>query len=182
MGKFFDSLQKPGFKAAQGRNSHITQEYTNVAAPVRDPITFAQRFNNRSLTPKSSAKQKKSGSARSSPKPKASRPPKRSLTATPQPLESDSNGDVSDQDLGSARKRQRRDSDVEPDLNRQIRSAEAFSEKEGGTFSMVHAADIASSSKPAKFKAAFPDDTDAVEIYLQYPSASQKEKYGFLIC
>ena len=42
---------------------------------------------------------------------------------------------------------------------------------------MVHAANIASLSKLAKYKAAFPGHVEVVEVQLQYPSASQREKY-----
>lgn len=93
---------------------------------------------------------------------------------------SDSDDDVSDQDLGAAKKRARRASNVEPDPNRHIRSRRAFSDAEAGKFPMVHASAIASLSKPTKYKPAFPNDPQAIEICLQYPSASQREKYAAL--
>ena len=173
---FFDSIQKPGFKAATGKNSHIHQELAKIAAPTRSPIPFEQRFNKRSLLSKLAPKQQ-SLSARTSPKPKPSQARKRAATATPQPLQSDSDGDSSEQDLGSSRKRLRRNSDTERDPNRCIRSAKAFSGENDGSFPMVHAGDIASFDEPKKYKAAFPEDTDATEIHLQYPSASQQERY-----
>lgn len=66
---------------------------------------------------------------------------------------------------------------MEPDMKRQIRSSKAFLEDNSGAFSMVHAADVASLSKPAKYKAAFPNDPQVIQIHLQYPSASQCERY-----
>lgn len=42
---------------------------------------------------------------------------------------------------------------------------------------MVHAADIASLQKSGKFKRAFEKTDRPADILLQYPSASQKERY-----
>ena len=172
---FFDSIQKPGFTAAKGKNSHIHQELTRTPTPPRTPIPLSQRLNNRSLPVKKIGKTN-SPARKASPKRRDQHSRKRAV-ATPQPLESDSDDDGADRDLESARKRVRRDSKIEADINRQIRSKKAFSDEDGGNFLMVHAADIASLSKPTKYIAAFPNDPQATEIYLQYPSASQREKY-----
>lgn len=176
---FFDSIQKPGFKAAQAKNSHIIQDVIKTSSdPRRSPNPFAQRLQSRQFTKKQTTK---SSSARAtpSPRPQAHNSRKR-RTATQQRLESDSDNDVSDQDLSDSRKRTRRTSIIEPDLKRHIRSRKAFSDEIGGEFAMVHASHIASLSKPAKFKAAFPDQSEKVEVQLQYPSASQREKYVVL--
>ena len=172
---FFDSIQKPGHTAAKGKNSHIHQEVVKLAAPTRSPIPFAQRFNKRSLASKLAPK-KQSVSARTSPNPRTTHARKRAATSTPQPLQSDSDGDVSDHDLAPSRKRMRRESDAEPDISRRIRSGMAFAEEDDGEFPMVHAGDIASLKDSKKYRAAFPDDIDVTEIRLQYPSASQQER------
>jgi len=172
---FFDSIQKPGFMAAKGKNSHIEQQISRVATPPRPSIPLSQRLNNRQL-PKKSTSAQNAGSANSPPMSQGFHRRKRPAVTTPQPLESDSDDDVSDQALENAKKRMRRASDVEPDINRQIRSKKAFSDEDKGRFPMVHGADIASLSKPSKFTIAFPNDPQATEIFLQYPSNSQREK------
>ncbi len=174
---FFDSIQKPGFTAAKGKNVHIKQEIVKTALnPQKTFVPFPQHSNKRSLPDKKATKLS-SQTAKPSPKSRAQNPRKRPAS-TPQRLESDSDDDVSDQDLGDARKRARLIGDVEPDLKRQIRSRKAF-EEDGGVFPMVHAVVVASLSKATKYKAAFPNDPQAIEIQLQYPSASQREKYAF---
>ncbi len=175
---FFDSIQKPGFTAAKGKNVHIKQEIVKTALnPPKTFVPFPQHSIRRPL-PDKKAKRLSSQTTKSSPKFRAQNPRKRP-SSTPQRLESDSDDDVSDQDLGDARKRARRTSDVEPDIKRQIRSRKAFSEDNGGIFPMVHAADVASLDKPTKYKAAFPNDPQAIKIHLQYPSASQNERCAF---
>ena len=175
---FFDSIQKPGFTAAKGKNVHIKQEIVKTALnPQRTFVPFPQHSNKRSLPDKKAAKLS-SQTAKPSPISRAQNSRKR-LASTPQRLESDSDDDVSDQDLGDARKRARKMRDAEPDPNRQIRSRKAFSEEDGGVFPMIHAADVASLSKHTKYKAAFPNDPEAIEVLLQYPSASQNERYLF---
>ena len=178
---FFDSIQKPGFTAAKGKNVHIKQEIVKTALNPQTTFVPFPEHSKRSLPDKKAKKlhdPTAKSSAKLSSKPQILHPRKRPAS-TPQRLESDSDGDVSDQDLGNARKRARRISDVEPDLKRRIRSRKAFSEDDGGIFPMVHAADFASLNKPTKYRAAFPDDPQAIRIHLQYPSASQCERYVF---
>ena len=175
---FFQSIQKPGFKAAQAKNSHIQQEVIRTTTDPRNtqsPIPFAQRLNNRLLHKKQASKQDATKDT-PSPKPRIQNPRKRAAS-TPQRFDSDSDDvDISDRDLNISSKRLRRSSDPEADPTRQIRSGKAFSEEVGGHFPMVHAADIATLSKHTAYRAAFPDDPQAIEIHLQYPSASQREK------
>lgn len=175
---FFDSIQKPGFKAAQTKNAHIQQEVVKTTIDPRktqSPTPFAQRLLNRPPPKKKSPKQSNT-KATPSPRPLPQNPRKRAAS-TPQRLESDSDGDVSDENLNVGSKRARRSSDPEPDLDRQIRNRKAFSGEDGGQFHMIHAADIASLSTPSKYSPAFPNDPNAIEVQLQYPSASQGEKY-----
>ncbi|KAK4696803.1 [histone H3]-lysine79 N-trimethyltransferase, partial [Lecanoromycetidae sp. Uapishka_2] len=175
---FFDSIQKPGFKAAQATNSHVIQNVIKTSSdPRRSPNPFVQRSR---LLKQNQPTKLSSVKATPSPRSRPQTSRKRPATAQ-QRLESDSDDDVSDQDLSDSRKRPRRASDVEPDLKRQIRSRKAFSDEIGGEFDMVHASHIASLSKPTKFKAAFPDHSETVEIQLQYPSASQREKYELVV-
>ena len=64
----------------------------------------------------------------------------------------------------------------EIDLNRHIRSEQAFDPNGSHTFPMVHAADITSSRSTIKFVPAFSGIREGAEVCLQYPSLSQKEK------
>ena len=173
---FFDSIQKPGFKAAKGKNSHIHQEVTRTPTPPQTPIPLSQRLNNRPLSRQKVLKQR---STTQSPSSQGRDPiPRKRAIATPQRLESDSDDDGTDHDLESMRKRVRRGSDTEPDFSRQIRSSRAFSGEDEGEFPFVHAADIASLSNATKYVPAFPNDEQVTQICLQYPSASQREKYA----
>lgn len=90
-----------------------------------------------------------------------------------------SDDDASDTDTSfEVRKRARTDDSAEPDPERRVRSLKAFSEEGVKPFSMVHAADITSGKKAGNFKRAFGSDGDKPpEVLLQYPSASQKERY-----
>jgi H3 lysine-79-specific histone-lysine N-methyltransferase len=76
------------------------------------------------------------------------------------------------------RKRARTSASAEPDPERQIRSVKAFSDEGTRPFKMVHAVDITSGQKAGKFKPAFGVEGKPTEILLQYPSASQKERYA----
>jgi H3 lysine-79-specific histone-lysine N-methyltransferase len=75
------------------------------------------------------------------------------------------------------RKRARTSASTEPDPDRRLRSVKAFSEEGARPFKMVHAADITSEQKAGKFKPAFGAEGKPTELLLQYPSASQKERY-----
>ena len=171
---FFDSIQKPGFKAAQGKNLQIHREVTRTPTPPKTSIPLSQRLNNR-LVPGRQSPKPDAVTRKPSPRSKDQLSRKRAV-ATPQPLESDSDDDGAYQDLEDSRKRARRHSNVEPDLDRQIRSRKAFSEEDAGSFHIVHAADIASLSKPAAYIPAFPNEPQTTEIHLQYPSALQRER------
>ena len=175
---FFDSIQKPGFTAAKGKNVHIKQEIVKTALNPQKPFVPFPQHSRRRLLPDKRVPKLDGQTANRSPNSRAQNPRKRPASI-PQRLESDSEDDLSDQDLVDARKRVRRTSEVEPDVNRQIRSKKAFLEDDGGIFAMVHAADVASVSKPTKYRAAFPNDPQAVRVQLQYPSASQSERCAF---
>ena len=107
--------------------------------------------------------------------------PRKRASSTPQRQEWGSDDNISDQDLDDLRKRARRNSKVESDPKRFICSRQAFSEQDGGKFEMVHAADIIRLSKPKDYKPAFPSHLESTEVFLQYPSASQRERYELVI-
>lgn len=93
-----------------------------------------------------------------------------------------SDDDASDTDTSfEVRKRARTDDSAEPDPSRRVRSLKAFSEEGVKPFSMVHASDITSGQKAKNFKPAFGSGDKPVEVLLQYPSASQKERFQLVV-
>jgi H3 lysine-79-specific histone-lysine N-methyltransferase len=93
-----------------------------------------------------------------------------------------SSDDESDQD--KPRKRLRASED-DIDKNRKIRDIKSFSEEDDGVFPMIHAVDIANNEiiehsrdkYEAFFTALAGEEDECPTIELQYPSASQTEKY-----
>lgn len=98
-----------------------------------------------------------------------------------QRLSSDDDDDADDTDTSfEVRKRARTGGSAEPDPDRRLRSLKAFSEDAAREFDMVHAADITSVQKAGQFTPTFEGGENSEDVLLQYPSASQKERYGFL--
>lgn len=97
-------------------------------------------------------------------------------------LESDSSENEND-DINvashAARKRPNLGSHDEIDMDRQVYNERALVNGENDdTFAMVHAADIATTHNLTKYKAAFSNTLEARQVYLQYPSASMRERYA----
>ncbi|PVH89967.1 DOT1-domain-containing protein [Cadophora sp. DSE1049] len=103
------------------------------------------------------------------------RPPKRKATRQLSPNDipimydtsddgSDSNIDLTDHKYFKRQKT----NDLE-DGNRQLRSRKAFSDEDGGSFEMIHAADLCARSSKAS--------SENVTVKLKYPSASQLERF-----
>ncbi|KAL9131826.1 MAG: hypothetical protein Q9217_000353 [Psora testacea] len=187
---FFDKLQKPGHTALK-QEKHVTHTETRKDVAGLKKPAFVHPIHSKphkvpiDLPPKQNDI-KGNGVKHNSPKPKIS--PKgrihnsrKRASTTPQRQEWGSDNDVSDQDLNNLKKRARRNSTVKPDPDRCIRSRKAFSDENGGRFVMVHAADVATLNKPKNYKPAFPGNPECTEVFLQYPSASQKEKYELVI-
>jgi H3 lysine-79-specific histone-lysine N-methyltransferase len=100
--------------------------------------------------------------------------------ASPAPPRLEDNSEGSDnEDLLESRKRTKTSVSAEPDMDRRVRSLKAFSDEDGGVFTMLHAADIASlESKLSKYREhALGDAPGQPQLLLQYPSASQQERY-----
>ncbi len=173
---FFDHIQKKGSTAIKAQPAQVRTEI--VLAPVkphRSPNSNPRLKDNRYLPLTLNAKRKPVTKEQIS-KPRTQNLRKRPSLAQPR-LESDSDESSNDQIVEGSRKRVRVSTDVEEDTKRQVRCGKAFSDEDRGWFPMVHAADIASLSKPTKYKAVFPDCAQATGIFLQYPSASQQERY-----
>ena len=187
---FFDRLQKPGHTAlkVEKRVTH-TEVRKDTAAPKTPAFVHPIHSKPQKTSVYAPGKvnaMKESGRRRNSPKPKSSpqerlQNSRKRVSTTPQRQEWGSDGDASDEDLNDLRKRARRHSTIEPDPNRCIRSRKAFSNDDGGKFEMVHAASIANVGKSKDYQLAFPMNPELKEVFLQYPSASQKENYELVI-
>ena len=175
---FFDHLQKGGSFSLQAQKPQIRKVVqARPAAPPKPTPSQSSR------TP-SHEKGRKAAVSKDS-EPRASK--QRSVTPlrtrkrqTPE-LRLSSDDDASDTDTSfEVRKRARTDDSAESDPERRVRSLKAFSEEGVKPFSMVHAADITSGKKSGNFKPAFGSGGKPTNVFLQYPSASQKERYVIL--
>lgn len=188
---FFDHLRKPGAPAIKPQGSQIRREViqTTLNAPPHQRNSVLSRNGIRSAL---KSAQQPSGSSRSkgilrkrtldestSKRPGPQKARKRN-SPLPQRLQSSSESSDSDVSLVWSRRQAEVVRSTEPDLARQVRFLEAFAEG-GEDFRMVHAADIASLDTPSKFAPAFGGPSQSAGILLlQYPSASQQERYGTL--
>ena len=186
---FFDHLQKGGAGAfsLQPKKAQIRKVVqTRPAAPTR---SVTQPLDTRSPRVPSLAEQNRKAralksrsvssdlEARSTKRLSASSRTRKRPTPE-QRLSSDD--DASDSEASfDVRKRARTSASAEPDPERRLRSVKAFSEG-SRPFKMIHAADITSGQKSGKFKPAFGAEGKRKEIFLQYPSASQQERYVWL--
>lgn len=179
---FFDHLQKGGAFSLQPQKNQIRKVVQTRPAPAKSAPNTPNSRSPR-VQP-SSGRSRKTHAARSVSSDPDVRPSKRLNTPTrvrkrPTPEQRlSSDDDASDSDASfEVRKRARTSASAEPDPERRVRSVKAFSEEGTRPFKMVHATDITSTEKPGSFKPAFGAEK-AREILLQYPSASQKERYG----
>lgn len=185
---FFDHLRKPGSLAIKPQGSQIRKE---VIRPSPDSAfqrrtTFPSKgsISSSLKIPRQlngSPRSKEIGLKRTLDESKSLKPGKNKSRKRPSPvqqrLQSSSEGSDSEEFIGISRKKARSCRSAEPDVRRRVRSQKAFSEDDG-LFDMVHAADIASLDKPNKFTPAFDASARSAEILLlQYPSASQQERY-----
>ena len=74
-------------------------------------------------------------------------------------------------------KRPKRKKSPEPDRKRRIRDVSNWSEDGVSTFPIVHGVDLTSGETAKDYKSAFDASAQLVDVELQYPSASQKEKF-----
>ena len=185
---FFDHLRKPGAPAIKPQGSQIRREVIKITsnAPsyqrnpvpsknaIRPALKSTQQPNGSSRSTGIARKRTQDESALTRPGNKKAR--KRN-SPVPQRLQSSSEGSDSDVSPGWSRPPAEVARSTEPDLARHVRSQEAYTEG-AEDFPMVHAADIASLDKPSKFAPAFGGQCESRGILLlQYPSASQQERY-----
>ena len=104
--------------------------------------------------------------------------------STPRFSDSDDNEEEEEEDLRTT-KRPKLDRNASLDTKRRIRDVKSFSEDDQGTFTMVHAKNIANLGTDEKpdpkyntfFTALQENEDEAPTVELQYPSASQRERY-----
>lgn len=92
-------------------------------------------------------------------------------------LVSDSDSEGLDTAEDVPRKRTKIVKSAGPLVRRQLRCPTTVSEDDCGIPPVVQAADIASLDKPSKYRLAFSQELEDHAIELQYPSASQRERY-----
>ena len=184
---FFDHLQKGGAGAfsLQPKKAQIRKVVqTRPAAPTRSVTQPSETRSPR--VPSSTERNRKAQTlkSRSVSSDLEARSAKRLSTPSrirkrPTPEQRlSSDDDASDSEASSeVHKRARTSASAEPDPERRLRSVKAFSEEGSRPFKMIHAADISSGPKAGKFKPAFGAEGKPKEILLQYPSASQRERY-----
>ncbi|KAL9599749.1 MAG: hypothetical protein Q9219_003632 [cf. Caloplaca sp. 3 TL-2023] len=171
---FFSLIQKKGSKPIPPAPDSIRKEIVHNTATVRQSVN-TRPPNFKSSTPPSrpgsrlSTKTTTNGS-------RSKNPQKRKPSAQARLL---SDSDSQDSDTGSEVPQKRAKPTPEPRSfgGRQFRSNVAFSEDDSGIFPMVHAVDIACLNKPPKYKLAFSQNAECCDVSLQYPSASQQERF-----
>ncbi|KAJ6119698.1 hypothetical protein N7523_003978 [Penicillium sp. IBT 18751x] len=185
---FFDHLQKGGAFSLQPQKTQIRKVVQKTPAPAR-PTTKApdsrasrvQSSTERSRKTHALKARSVSSDADARPANRQNTPNRIRKRTTPETRLS-SDDDASDSDTSfEVRKRVRTSASAEPDPERRIRSVKAFSDEGRRPFKMVHAADITSGQKAGKFKPAFGVAGKPAEILLQYPSASPKERFDFMV-
>ncbi|KAJ5893511.1 hypothetical protein N7495_005202 [Penicillium taxi] len=183
---FFDQFQKGGATALPPQKPQIRKVTRQTPAKSAPPTPEARSPRVQSLSERS--RKSKLLKARSVSSDLDARPAKRLNTPVrakkrPTPdTRLSSDDDASDTDASfEVRKRARTSASAEPDPERRLRSVKAFSEEGSRPFKMVHGADITSGQKAGKFKPAFGAQGNSSDILLQYPSASQKEKFNCVV-
>ncbi|KAI1915075.1 Nucleosomal histone H3-Lys79 methylase [Ophidiomyces ophidiicola] len=173
---FFDHLQQKGVGAIQAQKVQIrkVESRTPIQASPSAP-------KSKLLRPRSEPVSKPAVNPATSltSKPKVSTSRKRYLSEQTFSTSSDDSDTDASLDFRIA-KRSKTSLSVEPDLERCVRDRDAFSEQ-ATSFSIVHAADVASLGAPAKFQSAFESEEKAVTVSLRYPGALQKEKYQLVV-
>lgn len=169
---FFNLIQKKGSKPIPPAPDSIRKEIVSATKRTSSP-NFPQ--------PKPTPTRSLAGSRKASKDRKSvslSRNSQRRKPSAQTRLVSDSDSQESDNGSEVPAKRTKLTPDTRNTQRRQLRCKIAFSEEDDGVFPMVHAADIASLDKLPKYRLSFPENADCHTTSLQYPSASQQEKYS----
>ncbi|PGH19449.1 histone-lysine N-methyltransferase, H3 lysine-79 specific [Polytolypa hystricis UAMH7299] len=195
---FFDHLQKKGSVTIQPQRTQIRKVESKPAAkpPARVPSVSSTKNTNSNINGVADSQsrvrpvKRSRESSRTLPASRDQTPSRSSTPLSrrsksvvrkrPSPIQRlSSSDDDSDSDASlSAHKRVKASVSAEPDLERRIRSSEAFSEDGETEFAMVHAVDITLGSKHEEFKSVFVEETEKpATIGIRYPGAPQPEQY-----
>lgn len=171
----FDYIQKKGSKALKPQPAQIRKEIISTLPHARKALSSTpKRTNTRSVSAANKPRQPDLTALH--PSKSTNQGSKKRLFSAHLRLESDSDDEASEETFEVSSKRSRVSASVEPASNRQVRCKKLFSEDVEDTRNMVHAAEIATLRRPAKYKAAFPKDPQATNILLHYPSELAKER------
>jgi hypothetical protein len=152
-----------------------------VARKVAKPVTpTATSSSSPSLAPPKVVRLKKAAKPRRAASPPRPRKHVARKRSTPPQHFSSSDDEGVDDVPDISRKRVRRSETGEPDPERRVRALGSFDERGDHTSSMVHAADVPALDKSVRYKPSFEGLPDGTVINLQYPSASQTERFGHI--
>lgn len=152
------------------------------SAPVKKPPPLPSKIaaSRPSPRPQSPARTSSSKLRTSSATPDRLEPRKRKALRQKSPAQQRVESDSDDDTVGTPAsfdepsKRHKPSTDV--DLKRELRYKRVSSEEDSGVLPLIHAADIASTTRKSKKVTATEEKNVTVE--LQYPGASQRERYG----
>ena len=149
---------------------------TKSAVPRENLLSAPPRTDLRRPQPKKVDRNPRKSTPQSSSETERRVPRKRS-TPTQRTVFSSDDSDADDV-LERPSKKMKQESVQDTDSKRQIWSAKAFSGDDEGLFPMVHAAEITSLDKATKYLPTFEGWSDSLEVVLQYPSVSQRERHS----
>lgn len=189
---FFDHLQKGGSFSLQAQKPQIRKvvqaratpsRSSSLHVPTRTPSRNSPLSENGRKTLAQKNRSVSTGAEARFLKGRSDAPSRNRKRHTPeQRLSSDDDDDADDTDTSfDVRKRARLSDSTEIDPERHVRSLEAFSEGVPEFLPRVHAAEIASLKQTGKYRRAFGQTDKSAEIFLQYPSASRKERYNLVL-
>lgn len=167
------------FGAKPNRNITIVPPKIRLekAAPPKKPQPLPSKIASRPAPRQDPARPSSSKTKSASATPDRLAPRKRKATRQKSPVQQRIESSSDDDSVGTPASfdepSKRRRPEISVDLKRELRPKDAG---EGGVFPMIHAADIASPSRKSKHVTAKEEKNVTVE--LQYPSASQRERYA----
>lgn len=170
----FDYIQKKGSKALKPQPAQIRKEIVSTLPQARKGLSLTPNRTNTRVIPAANKPRQLDLAVLHPSKSRVQGSKKRIFPAQLR-LQSDSDDDSSEETLETSTKRSRVSASVEPASDRQVR-CEKLCLYDEDTRNMVHAAEIATLRRPTKYKAAFPNDPQATNISLQYPSELAQEK------
>lgn len=189
---FFDHLQKGNTFSLQAKKPQIRKvvQPPPAPSPKSSSIRTESSVSSRPIVaPKGRKHEQSKDNSRDRDRlstPHSRLKTSRRLLKRPSPAQRLSSDDDDNDDSGTdtsfeMRKRARVSASAEPDLDRRIRSIDAFAEDGRREARIIHAADITSAKGGAKFRPAFGEPEGRTTISLQYPSRMEQERYELVL-